>query len=113
MVPANTSLSVYLPKLREAADIGSPAKVVDDEPLNTSCFGGVDECHLEPDARGSDNAYDSVLAGERRGQSSEAVLRPDERHIIAVLVRGVKPRDDSNVEAGIDESGGDGCSKVS
>lgn len=68
-VPAQASQSVYLRKLRQTTDIRSPSEVINNKPLNTRCFGGVDEGGLESDACGSDNAYDSVLADKGLGQS--------------------------------------------
>lgn len=92
-----------LAELGQAVRAGpeTPAKVVDNETLDTSCLGGIDHGDLVPNSGRSHNTHDGVLTRQRLGKVLHRVCGPDDGYTRREDGPRLKACDDGYVEASI------------
>lgn len=112
VIPPSEALCVDAVELGQAADVGAPAEIIDDEALHACSLGGVDHGDLVPDARRADYTNGGILPRQRLGQLVDRVRRSDDGDSGWEGRRRLDPADYGYVKSCAREGRCDGSAKV-
>lgn len=103
---------MHLRKLRQAPNIRTPAKIINNEPLDPGGLCGVNHGGLMADTSGSHDADRGVLALQGLRESLGGVVDFEYRYTGREGRGGFGARDNGDLKVGLDEGRGDGAAEV-